>query len=106
MKSAAIALGIGLIAAPALAQEPAYLDDRSSAVSLIRSYYNAVSRREYGRAWEYFGETKPAADFDTFSEGYADVATVSVVTGNVATEGAAGSTIYYVPVALVSFAED
>lgn len=106
MKSAAIALGTALIAGPALAQDPAYLDDRSSAASLIRSYYNAVSRREYGRAWDYFGETKPAADFDTFSKGYAGVATVSVVTGNVATEGAAGSTIHYFPVAVVSVGAD
>ena len=32
---------------PVLAAEPAYLDDRSTAASLVRSFYNAVNRHEY-----------------------------------------------------------
>ena len=43
-----------------------YMDDRSDAVALIRSYYNALSRKEFSRAWSYWGDEKPAADFDAF----------------------------------------
>ena len=44
------------ICTAALAAEPAYLDDRSDAGALVRSFYNALNRHEYSRAWSYFGE--------------------------------------------------
>ena len=28
-----------------------YLDDRSSAQAILNSYYNAINRKEYARAW-------------------------------------------------------
>ena len=87
----------------ALAAEPAYLDDRSDAASLVKSFYNAINRQEYSRAWDYFGETKPAADFDAFVKGFATTERVEVVTGAVSAEGAAGSQFYTVPVAIVAF---
>lgn len=90
----------------AFAAEPPYLDDRSTADSLVRSLYNAVTRKEYARAWDYFGETKPSADFDAFREGYADTDHVEVVTGDVSEEGAAGSIFYQVPVAIRAVAGD
>ncbi len=82
--------------------EPAYLDDRSSAEAVVRSLYNAIGRQEYARAWGYFGETKPAKDFDAFVKGYADTADVDVRTGGVSEEGAAGSVFYTVPVAILA----
>lgn len=94
------------IAVPARAAEPAYLDDRSDAASLVRSLYNAVSRQEYARAWSYFGETKPAADFDAFVEGYSDTARVDVETGPIGEEGAAGSVYFSVPTAIRATGKD
>ncbi len=88
------------------ADETVYLDDRSGPTELVKSLYNAVSRQEYARAWDYFGETKPAADFSSFTSGYEGTRRVEVKIGNVASEGAAGSTFYYIPVAVISVAAD
>jgi hypothetical protein len=84
----------------AFAADAAYLDDRSSAEAVIRSLYNAIDRHEYARAWSYFGETKPAKDFDSFVKGYADTESVEVRTGGISGEGAAGSVFFTVPVAI------
>lgn len=91
---------------PAAAQEAPYLDDRSDAAALVRSLYNAVGRQEYARAWSYFGETKPAKDFDSFAKGYENTARVDVETGPVGSEGAAGSTYFEVPVAIRAVAKN
>ncbi|PSM19814.1 DUF1176 domain-containing protein [Nitratireductor sp. StC3] len=87
-------------AAPAAAQDRPYLDDRSDAAALIASYYNAVNRKEYARAWSYFGDDKPAATLDDFAAGYAATESVALVVGAAAAEGAAGSVFYRVPVAI------
>jgi hypothetical protein len=94
-----------LLAAPALA-EPAYVDDRSDPAAILRSYYNAVNRREYARAWSYFGDEKPAADYAAFVAGYADTAAVELALGPVTTEGAAGSIYGTVPVAIAATGPD
>lgn len=91
---------------PALSQEASYLDDRSDAAALVRSLYNAIDRHEYGRAWSYFGETKPAKDFDAFVKGFGNTKRVDVQTGAVSSEGAAGSTYFQVPVAIKATGND
>ncbi|TIN81529.1 MAG: DUF1176 domain-containing protein, partial [Mesorhizobium sp.] len=48
----------------------------------------------------YFGDTKPAKDFDSFVKGYDGTDKVEVQTGTVSDEGAAGSIFYNVPVAI------
>jgi hypothetical protein len=57
-------LALLLLVSPALAQdEPEYLDDRTTPETVISSYYNAISRREYARAHSYFGrDDAPAYD--------------------------------------------
>lgn len=90
----------------ARAQDIPYLDDRSSAATIVKSLYNAVNRKEYARAWEYFGEEKPAKDVEAFAKGYENTAKVEVTTGNIASEGAAGSIFYHVPVAIRSVSTD
>ena len=64
----------------ARAQDIPYLDDRSSAATIVKSLYNAVNRKEYVRAWEYFGEEKPAKDVEAFAKGYENTAKVEVTT--------------------------
>ena len=86
----------------ALAQDLPYLDDRSSAATIVKSLYNAVNRKEYARAWDYFGDQKPAEDVEAFAKGYENTTQVEVTTGDVASEGAAGSVFYHVPVAIQS----
>lgn len=92
--------------ASALAQDFPYLDDRSDPAKLVESLYNAVNRKEYGRAWSYFGDQKPASSFAAFSDGYAKTTEIAVETGTVSEEGAAGSVYYSVPVAILAYAQD
>ncbi|MBZ9798289.1 DUF1176 domain-containing protein [Mesorhizobium sp. ES1-4] len=80
--------------------EAPYVDDRSSADAVVRSLYSAINRHEFARAWGYYGDTKPAKDFDTFVKGYDGTDTVEVKTGAISDEGAAGSIYYNVPVAI------
>ncbi|WP_075290601.1 hypothetical protein [Pararhizobium arenae] len=93
-----------LISCPvaSVAQEPAYIDDRSDGAALIRSLYNAVSRKEYARAYSYFSDKSELPEFSKFAEGYADTVEVEVKTGTVTPEGAAGSVYMPVPVAVRS----
>ncbi len=106
--AAAMSISIAGIAAPgnALAAEPDYLDDRSSAAAVVKSFYNAINRREFSRAWSYFGETKPAADFEGFVAGFEDTQSVRVITGEASVEGAAGSTFFNIPVAIEATGTD
>jgi hypothetical protein len=94
-----------LAATPALAAEPAYLDDRSDPAAIVRSLYNAIDRQEYARAWSYF-DTPPAADYAGFAAGYADTASVALTLGPVSTEGAAGSVYGSVPVVIAATSPD
>lgn len=82
------------------AAEAPYVDDRSSADAVIRSLYSAINRHEFARAWGYFGDTKPAKDFEAFVKGYDGTDKVEVETGASSDEGAAGSIYYSVPVAI------
>lgn len=89
-----------LSAGAAIAAEPPYLDDRSDAAALVRSFYNAINRQEYSRAWDYFDEMKPARDFNSFVSGFEETSEVEVETGEAGAEGAAGSTYFNLPVAI------
>src|SRR6185437_12487561 len=102
MKAFASSIGGAVLAAvtfPAFAAEPAYLDDRSTAASLVRSFYNAVNRQEYARAYTYFG-ANPPQPYSSFVNGYAGTAFVTVATGAAISDGAAGSIYYTLPVAI------
>ena len=78
-----------------------YLDDRSTAAALILSYYNAVNKQEYLRAYSYWGDpANSVGSFDAFTNGYLDTDSVAVVIGQISDEGAAGSIYYTVPVVL------
>ncbi len=63
-------LSVAAIGQSSLAAEAPYVDDRSDAAAVIHSLYSAINRHEFARAWDYFGDTKPAKDFDTFVKGY------------------------------------
>lgn len=87
-----------LLAGPAFAQQlPPYIDDRSDPASLVRSYYNAIARQEYARAYGYL-DSPP--EYPAFTKGYADTASVELALGPVTSEGAAGSIYGTVPAAV------
>jgi hypothetical protein len=107
---------IALSTVAALAQDPAptyqpeteakpdvaadYVDDRSDPIAVIVSFYNAINRKEYARAYSYYGDAQQAGDFQTFADGYAKTEHVELLAGSPTAEGAAGSTYYSLPVAI------
>lgn len=95
-----------LASTPSFSAELPYLDDRSSAESVMKSLYNAVNRHEYARAWGYFGDAKPAKDFDAFAKGFEGTDRVDVEIGGETSEGAAGSVYFTVPVAIRAVGSD
>lgn len=82
-----------------------YVDDRSDGAALVRSLYNAINRKEYARAYGYFGASRPVGEFKAFADGYAKTVSVEAKFGKVLTEGAAGSIYSAVPVAIKSIEE-
>ena len=89
-----------MVSTAALADPPQYVDDRSTPVAVIQSFYNAIDRKEYARAYSYYEDGQGVAAFDTFQAGYADTASVSIAFGSPTDEGAAGSTFYTLPVSI------
>ena len=82
-----------------------YLDDRSSAQSVVRSFYNAINRQEYVRAYSYWEPAAAATQlppYDQFAQGYADTQGVNLTLGAVQTDAGAGQRYYRVPVVIVS----
>jgi len=51
--------------------------DQNTPVDLLASYYNAINRQEYTRAYGYW-ETPPSP-YDQFAQGYADTASVQLI---------------------------
>lgn len=77
-----------------------YYEDRSGPVSLLASYYNAINRREYARAWAYW-PSPPSPSYETFVQGFADTASVRLAVRVPIWTGAAAGTAYArVPVLL------
>ena len=95
-----------MVATSTLAAQPAYVDDRSTAASLVRSYYNAINRQEYARAYTYFGDNNAPQSYSSFAAGYADTVSVTVATGSAMSDGAAGSTYFTLPVAIDALSTD
>ncbi len=83
-----------------------YLDDRSGPVALIRSYFNAINNHEYLRAYSYWESSTDLPSFNEFEQGYMDTASVTLETGEVASDSGAGQTYYSVPVTLTSTQTD
>src|SRR5262245_5708906 len=91
------------------APEPGYLDDRSTAEAVVGSFYDAVNRREYTRAFSYWEPSAAASElppFDEFAEGYADTVHVDASLGDVGSGVGAGQLYFSVPVTLVSSMAD
>jgi hypothetical protein len=68
--------------------------------ALISSYYNAINRNEYARAFSYFGKDTAPEGYDAWEFGFSEMYWIDVSFGEATEEGAAGSTYYSVPVAL------
>jgi hypothetical protein len=78
----------------------AYLDDRSTAASLILSFTNAINRHEYLRAYSYWPDAADLGTLDGFTSSMTNVTNETVALGQVTSEGAAGSVYFTVPAAV------
>lgn len=81
---------------------PDYLDDRSTPQKLLESYYNAINRKEYARAYSYYAEGQLGDDFEKYAKGYAGTESVSVKIGSSEPDPGAGQIYWSVPIAIES----
>jgi hypothetical protein len=79
-----------------------YLDDRSDPVAVLRSFYNALNRREYIRAYSYWNEPSLMTPLADFVAQYEAIQSVTLATGTVQGETEAGQRYYFVPVTVVT----
>lgn len=78
--------------------EPAY-DNQNSPVDLLASYYNAIERGEYERAYAYW-ENAPQT-FNEFAAGFEDTLAIQlIVQPPTRMDGAAGSVYVQIPTVL------
>jgi hypothetical protein len=99
MMRTSFALGFVCLFASQVFAETPYIDDRSSPERVVESLYSAINRKEYARAWSYFG-TPPVKDYDAFVQGFAKTESVEIALGVASSDGAAGTIYHEVPIAL------
>ena len=90
-----------VVVAPVVTGLPAaaYLDDRSTPGNLIISLFNAINRHEYLRAYSYWQDPAGSlGSLSTFSNGYANTASVDLAFGQLSGDAGAGQMYYTVPV--------
>lgn len=87
-----------LATAPVLAEDPPFIDDRSTPRQVIASFYNAIERQEQARAYSYLGQYTAPADFEAWATPFYDVAEVDLLLGEPVTHTTAGSISYDLPV--------
>ena len=78
-----------------------YIDDRSTPSQVIVSYYNAINRQEYLRAYNYW--TNPSTSLGSitsFANGYIDTASVDLVFGQITGDAGMSQVYYTIPVIL------
>ncbi len=79
---------------------PDYLDNRSNPVTLIESYYNAINRKEYARAYSYYSEEGRDPHFDDFTKGYENTKSVIIKTRDTEPDPGAGQIYWSLPIAI------
>ncbi len=78
-----------------------YIDDRSTPSQVIVSYYNALNRGEYLRAYNYWiNPSGTQGSFSKFVSGYKYTSRVDLVFGSITSGTSAGLIYYTVPVLL------
>ncbi|MCV6586397.1 MAG: hypothetical protein OIF47_12740 [Marinibacterium sp.] len=91
---------------PQARAETQYLDDRSTPQTLVQSYYDAINKQQYARAYGYFTPDAAPADFASWSAGYAKTKSVSVQFGPTQPDPGAGQIFWALPVAISALGTD
>ncbi|MDQ6695312.1 MAG: hypothetical protein M3014_12990 [Chloroflexota bacterium] len=92
---------------PATAGEVPFYEDRTDPVAALVSFYNAINRKEYDRAYSYYqGSPNPdpalAGPLDQWTKGYADTASVTLAAGKAVQDAGAGNIYASFPVVITS----
>ncbi len=92
---------------PTLAGETPFYEDRTTGIDTLESYYNAVNRKEYDRAYGYFqGAPNPdpsvAPPYAQFVSGYSDTASVTLAVGKETVDAGAGNLYSTIPVVITA----
>ena len=78
-----------------------YIDDRSTPWQVIVSFYNAITRQEYSRAYGYWNDPATSLGaFNAYANGYQNTASVDLVFGQIAGDAHMSQVDYTVPVLL------
>ncbi len=94
-------LGNEVHAAQAAAPVPFYESRNVAPERFLISYYNAINRHEYQRAYNYWESPNSLPPFAQFAAGYATTAFVELTVGAASGQGAAGSVFADIPTVLV-----
>jgi hypothetical protein len=98
---------VAQVAQPTAMPVPDVFEDQLDPVLLLASFYNAVNRREYQRAYGYWLSVPNQATLSQFSQGYADTASVVGLVSLPLREGvAAGSSYATMKTALLSISSN
>jgi hypothetical protein len=77
-----------------------YIDNRSGPLETLQSLFNALNRREYARAYDYYENQAALGSFAAYQQGYAATQSIQWAWGSVQSEGGAGQLYWSVPVTL------
>jgi len=75
-----------------------YIDNRSGAVEVVSSLFNAINRKEYVRAFTYWQDAAAVGSYVDFAAGFADTDIITASFGTVISDAGAGQYYYQVPV--------
>lgn len=92
---------------PMAAGETPFYENRDTGINTLKSYYNAINRKEYDRAYSYFqGTPNPdqslAPPYQQFVAGYADTVSGMLAVGNENVGAGAGNLYSSIAVVLTS----
>jgi hypothetical protein len=92
---------------PANSGDQPFYENRDTGIKTLKSYYNAINRKEYDRAYSYFeGAPNPdpsvAPPYQQFVAGYSDTTSVALAVGTETVDAGAGNLFSTVPVVLIA----
>ena len=95
------------------ARASAYYDNRTTALDVVQSYYNAITLGQVARAFSYTLHGTPEedagqleADYQAFSETYGNIVEISVRYGTGFTSAGVGTEVTAVPVIATMLSDD
>jgi hypothetical protein len=92
---------------PTVAGEVPFYENRATGITTLKSYYNAINRKEYDRAYSYFqGAPNPdssvAPPYQQFVAGYNDTVSVVLAVGKESVGAGAGNLYSSIPAVITA----